>query len=60
MEAKRCLRNNIILPSLTYVSEILTCNTAQHSRIRAVETSYVRVCVGVSRPDEEDNENLSI
>ena len=59
MEAKRGIRNSIILPTLTYVSETWTRNAAQQSRIRAVEVSYVRGVCEASRWDEESNENVS-
>ncbi len=38
MEAKRGIRNSIILPALSYTSETWTWNAAQQSRIRA----YIR------------------
>ncbi len=51
MDVKRALRNSILLLTLTYGSENWTWNGAQQSRVRAVETSYLRGACGVSRWD---------
>ncbi len=53
-----CLRNSILLPTLTYGSENWTWNGVQQSRVRAVEMSYLRGACGVSRWDGVSNENL--
>ncbi len=47
MDAKRGLRNSILLPTLTYGSENSTWNGEQQSRVRAVEMSYLRGACGV-------------
>ena len=56
MEVKTGLRNSILLPALTYGSEAWTWNTAQQSRIRAMEISYLRSGCGVTRWDGLSNE----
>ena len=58
MEVKRGLRNSIILPTLTYGSETWTWNSAQQSRLRAVEMSYLRGACGVTRWDGLSNESV--
>ncbi|MCP5003018.1 MAG: hypothetical protein GY941_03575 [Planctomycetes bacterium] len=58
MEVKRGLRNSIVLPTLTYASETWTWNSAQQSRIGAVEMSYLRGACGLSRWDEVSNESV--
>ncbi len=55
MDAKRGLRNSILLPTVTYGSENWTWNGAQQLRVRAVETSYLRGVCGVSRWDGLSN-----
>ncbi len=47
MEVKRDLRNTIIVPTLTFASEILVWNESQRSRVQAVEMSYLRSACGV-------------
>ncbi len=54
---KKGIRNNVILPTLSYASETWTWNAAQQSRIREVEMSYMRGACGVSRWDRESNED---
>lgn len=56
MEVKRCLRDCILLPTLTYGSEPWTWNTSQQSRVCALEMSYLRSVCGVTRWDELSNE----
>ncbi len=56
IDVKRALRISILLPTLTYGSENWTWNGAQQSRVRAVETSYLRGTCGVSRWDGLSNE----
>ncbi len=51
MEVRRGLRNSILLPSLTYRSEM-------QPRVRAVEISYLRGACGVARWDGESNESV--
>ncbi len=58
MEAKRGLRNSILLPSLTYGLETWTWNRAQQSRVRAVEMSYLRGACAVTSWDGESNESV--
>ena len=58
MEVKRGLRNSILLPTLTYGSETWTWNSAQQSRLRAVEMSYLRGACGVTRWDGLSNESV--
>ncbi len=53
MEVKKSFRNSVIIPTLSYALE----NTAQQSRIQAVEMSYIRGACGVSRWDGESNED---
>ncbi len=55
-DVKRGLRNSILLPTLTYGSENWTWNGAQQSRVRGVETSYLRGMCGVNRWDGLSNE----
>ncbi len=40
MEVKRDLRNTVIVPTLTYVSETWAWNEWQRFRMQAVEMSY--------------------
>ncbi len=58
MEVKRALRNNILLPTLTYGSETWTMNRAQQSRVCAVEMSYLRGACGVTRWEGESKERV--
>ncbi len=53
MEVKRDLRNTVIVPTLTYVSETWAWNESQRSRVQAVEMSYLRSACGVSRMTRE-------
>ncbi len=55
---KRCLRNSILLPTLTYKSKNWTWNGAQQLRVHAVEMSYLRGACGVSRWDGLSNESV--
>ncbi len=57
MEVKWGIRNSVILPILSYALETWTWNTAEQSRIRAVEMSYLRGACDVSRLDRESNED---
>ncbi len=59
IEVKEGIRNSVILPILSYVSETWTWNSAQQSPIQAVEMSYYMwdAC-GVSRWDGESNEDM--
>ncbi len=41
MEVKRDLRNTVIVPALTYVSETWAWNESQRFRVQAVEMSYI-------------------
>ncbi len=58
MEIKKALRDSIIVPTLTYVSETWTWNEGQRSRIQAVEMSYLRGACGLNRMDSESNERV--
>ncbi len=58
MEAKRGLRNSVLLPTLTCGSGTWAWNRAQQSRVRAVEMSYLRGACGVTRWDGESNESV--
>ncbi len=58
MELKRGLRNGILLPTLICGSEMWMWNTAQQSRVNAVEMSYMRGACGVTRCDGESNESV--
>ncbi len=49
MDVKRGLKNNILLPTLTYGCENWAWNGVQQSRVRAVEMSYLRGVCGVNR-----------
>ncbi len=51
VDVKRGLRNNILLPTLAYGSKNWTWNEVQHSRVHAVEMSYLRGVCRVSRWD---------
>ncbi len=55
---KMGIRKSVILPTLSYASETWTWNSAQQSRIRAVEISYMWGACGVSRWDGESNEDM--
>ncbi len=54
----RDLRNTIIVPTLTYPSEMWAWNESQRSRLQAVEMSYLRSTCGVSRMDGMSNEGV--
>ena len=58
MEVKRFLRNGLLLPVLTYVSETWTWNRAYQSRVCAVEMSYLRRACGVTRCEGKNNESV--
>ncbi len=58
MDVKRDLRNNILLPTLTYGSENWTWNRKQQSRVCAVEMSYLRGACVVTGWDCVSNENV--
>ncbi len=49
------LRNNILLPTLTYGSETWTLSRSQQYRVTAVEISYLRGACGETRWEGEDN-----
>ena len=57
LEVKRGLRNSILLPTLTYGSETWTCNTAQQSRVCAVEINDLIEACSVTRSEHESNES---
>ncbi len=58
MEVKRDLRNTIIVPTLTYVSETWAWNESQSSRVQAMEMSYLRSACDVSRMYGMSNESV--
>ena len=58
IEVKRCLRNSILLSTVTYGSETCTWNRAQQSRVCGVEMSYPRGACGVTRWERESNESV--
>ncbi len=58
MEVKRDLRNTVIVPTLTYVSETWAWNESQRSRVQTGEISYLRSACGVSRKDGMSNESV--
>ncbi len=58
MEVKGDLRNTIMVPTLTYASEMWAWNESQTSRVQAVEVSYLRSACGVSRMDGMSNESV--
>ncbi len=58
MEVKRDLRNSILLPTLSYGSETWAWIRAQHSRVRAVEMSYLKGACVVTWWDGESNESV--
>ncbi len=58
VELKRGLRNCILLSLLMYGSETWTWNTAQESRVRAVEMSYLRGACGVTKSEGSSNESV--
>ena len=55
---KKDLRNSIILPTLTYGSEVWKWNAAQQSQIRAVEMTYLRGALGRTRWDRMRNQDV--
>ena len=55
MGVKRDLRNSIVLPTLTYGSELWKWNAAEQSKIRAVEMNYLRTAMGITRMDRVSN-----
>ncbi len=57
-EVKKALRDNIIVPTVAYASETWVWNQSQRSKIQAAEMSNLRDGCGVSRMDEESNENV--
>ena len=57
IEVMSWLRNNILLPTLTYESETWIWNRAQQSGVCGVEMSYLRGTCGVTRWEDESNEN---
>ncbi len=57
MEVKRCIRNSVILPTLSYVSEAWTWSAAQQSCVRPVEMSYTQGGCSVSKWDRKSNED---
>ena len=58
MEVKRNLRNSIVVPTLTYGSEVWKWNVAEQSKIRAVEMIYLRAAIGVTRMDRVRNDEV--
>ena len=54
MEVKRGLRNNILLPILTYGSETWIWNRAQQSRVHGVEIIYLIGACGMIRWEGEN------
>ncbi len=57
-DLKRHLRNSILLPVLTYVSQTLTRNREEQSRVHAVEIRYLGGVYRVTRRDSESNESI--
>ncbi len=49
MDIKKTLRDSIIAPTLTYVSETWTWNEGQRCRIQAAEMSYLRGACGLNK-----------
>ena len=58
VDAKRGIRDSVLLPTLTYGSETWNWNAADESRIRAVEMSYLRGASGVRGTRELSNEEV--
>ena len=58
IEVKKNLRESIVLPTLSYGSEMWKWNTSDQSKIRAVEMTYLRAGVGVTRMDRISNEEV--
>ncbi len=58
MAVKKGIRDSVILPTLSYASKTWTWNTAQQSRMKAVEMSYMQGACNVSRWDRESNEDM--
>lgn len=58
MEVKKNLRESIIVPTLTYGSELWKWNEAEQSKVRAVEMTYLRAGCGVTRLDRMRNEEV--
>ena len=50
-EVKKNLRNSIVLPTLTYGSELWKWNAAEQAKIKAVEMQYLRGAMGRTRMD---------
>ena len=48
---KKGLRDSILLPTLTYGSELWTWGQQERIKIQAVEMSYLRSALGVTRWD---------
>ncbi len=57
-EAKKALRDSIIVPTVAYASETWVWNIFQRSKIQAVEISYLRGGCVVNRMDGKSNENV--
>ena len=57
-KVKKGLRDSILLPTLTYGSELWTWGQQERSKIQAVEMSYLRSALGVTRWDEVGNEEV--
>ena len=58
MEVKRSLHGSVLIPSMTYGSETWAMLERQKSRLRGVETSYMRSACGVTWRDRRTNEEL--
>ncbi len=58
-EAKKALRDTIIVPTVAYVSETWVWNQSQRSKIQAAEMSYLRGGCGGNRMEGESNENVN-
>ena len=58
MSMEVSLRNSILLPTLTGGSETWTWNSAQQSRVHAVQTSYLAEACGVTRWEDESSESV--
>ncbi len=57
-EAKKALRDSIIVPTVAYASETWVWNQSQRFKIQAVEMCYLRGGCGVNRMNGESNENV--
>ncbi len=57
-EAKKALRDSIIVPTVAYASETWVWNQSQRYKIQAVEISYLRGGCGVNRMDGEGSEHV--